>query len=263
MHREHESMSPRLQEVSRYVMDYPQSVAFDTLAVIAKAAGVHASTLVRFANYFGFAGFSDVQRLFKAQMIAQSSDYADRIRKLQDSLGEDTGAGAHVLLNDFVQANVMSLEQLRNQSSPEVLEAAIDLMDAAREVYVVGVRRASPVVSYFEYTLSHVHVRCTPIDFTAAMQRERLSHIGEEDLIIGITYRPYANETREVLEEAKNRGAKVLLICDSELAPQAQLADLVLPVQDAEVRSFRFLNSTMCLAQTLCIGLAFRREAKA
>jgi DNA-binding MurR/RpiR family transcriptional regulator len=43
------------------------------------------------------------------------------------------------------------------------------------------------------------------------------------------------------------------------MSPIAKDADLVLEVNDAELRGFRSLTSAMCLAQTLAMSLAFMR----
>jgi DNA-binding MurR/RpiR family transcriptional regulator len=52
-------LSKRLQVVAKYILDNPNEIAFGTVAVIAKNANVHPSTLIRFAHAFGFTGFSD------------------------------------------------------------------------------------------------------------------------------------------------------------------------------------------------------------
>ena len=44
---------------------------------------MHASTLVRFANHLGYPGFSDVQKIYKDHLLARSSDYGERIRRMQ------------------------------------------------------------------------------------------------------------------------------------------------------------------------------------
>ena len=82
--QEFSSLSKRLQEVARYVIDNPNTIAFGTVASIAKAAGVHASTLVRFAHAFGFEGFSDMQQLFKDKMMVASPNYEARIKSVQE-----------------------------------------------------------------------------------------------------------------------------------------------------------------------------------
>ena len=58
----------------------------------------------------------------------------------------------------------------------------------------------------------------------------------------------------------RQRGAKRLAITNAFLSPVAKDADLVLEVNDAELRGFRSLTSAMCLAQTLAMGLAFNKR---
>jgi DNA-binding MurR/RpiR family transcriptional regulator len=55
----------------------------------------------------------------------------------------------------------------------------------------------------------------------------------------------------------------VLAISDSLVGPIAKVATLVLQVKDSEVRNFRSLAASLCLAQTLVVRLAFERERAA
>jgi len=52
----------------------------------------------------------------------------------------------------------------------------------------------------------------------------------------------------------------LILITDSQLSPLASSASVCFVVRDAEVHGFRSLGSTLCLAQALSIGLAYRME---
>ena len=49
----------------------------------------------------------------------------------------------------------------------------------------------------------------------------------------------------------------MLSISDSPVSPIAKPANLVLQVREAEIRKFRSLSSSMCLAQALVISYAF------
>jgi len=259
---EYDALSPRLKQVANFMIDNPQSIAFDTLATIAGTIGTHASTLVRFANYFGYSGFSEVQQLFKDRQLSQSVDYRDRIRRLQTEIGDNTEVTPPQLLKEFTEANLLSLEHLRNHINDEDLEQAVDMMDKTSSIYICGIRRAFPVSMYLTYALNHIEVRCQAIDGLGNMQLEQTRCMTRDDLMIAITFRPYAQATRDVVKIAHERGAKIILITDSELSPLEKYADLTFSVRDAEVRSFRSLNSTMCLAQTLSIALGFRRESR-
>jgi len=257
---EHDSLSRRLKEVSHYISEHPQSLALDTAAEIAEKAGVHASTLIRFANHFEFSGFSELQKLFKNHIHENYTDYGERIRVIQQSLGDESDVSPTQLLDEFTEANVLSLQEFRSRVSPAQLDEAVDLLEQARTIHVCGIRRAFPVSMYFMYALNHMQVTCHAIDGLGMMHAEQASCIANDDVFIAITFSPYSDVTQSLIKTAHNNGAKIILISDSKESPGAALADIVFTVQDAEVRSFRSLTSSMCLAQTLCIALGYRKE---
>ena len=50
---EYETLSKRLKQIARYVLDEPSAVALETVAVLAERTGVQPSAIVRFAKSFG------------------------------------------------------------------------------------------------------------------------------------------------------------------------------------------------------------------
>jgi DNA-binding MurR/RpiR family transcriptional regulator len=56
----HEKLPKRLRQVARFALDHPDDIALGTVTEVARGAGVQPSTLVRFAQTLGFAGFSDL-----------------------------------------------------------------------------------------------------------------------------------------------------------------------------------------------------------
>jgi DNA-binding MurR/RpiR family transcriptional regulator len=255
-----DKLSARLKVIAAWLLENPQQVALNTLAETAKSAGVHASTLVRFANYFGFVGFSELQRLYKTQLIDHQSNYLERIRQLKDGNTEPSETQASVLLDEFTEGNVLALQLLQQTIDPALLSATVDTLNQANEIFLCGLRRMYPVATYLHYTLCHMDVRCHLVDGTAAMEQEQMRWATPESVLIAITVSTYANVTAEVVRAASQLGCKVVLITDSELCPIAHLADHLLVVREAEVRSFRALNSTLCLAQTLCVALGYQRQ---
>ena len=77
-------------------------------------------------------------------------------------------------------------------------------------------------------------------------------------MLVAISYAPYAQETQETVQRAVARGADVLSFTDTPVSPIAKCANTVLIVKETEVRSFRSLSASLCLAQTLVIGVALR-----
>ena len=264
--RRYETLSPRLKLVAQYVLDHPNDMGLQTLAVIAKRCHVQPSTVVRFAKAMGYAGASDMQRLFREEILASapSPSYAERIRQFAQRAGDVGTLSPHGLMLEFADSNIVALEHLKQSLRASDLEAAVELIRAAPCVYIIGLRRSFPVASYLAYALRHVDdKRAYLIDGFAGMLGEQSSMVRRGDLLIAISFMPYARETAEVVEGARARGARTIAISDTRLAPVARDADVVFEIKDAEVRQFRSLTASLCLAQTLVISYAFLSDRRA
>src|SRR6056300_621521 len=120
---QHQGLSKRLRQVAQYLVDNPNQIAFGTVATIAADAGVHPSTLVRFANAFGFSGFTEMQRLFQQNLLHESPSYSDRIRLARESSGDDSMDPMN-LLSQFASANSAVLDQLVSDIDIQALRTA-------------------------------------------------------------------------------------------------------------------------------------------
>ena len=255
----YDSLSKRLQQIARYVLDEPNDMALETLAVLADRSGVQPSAIVRFAKTFGFPGASQMQRLFRDGLLSGHAalGYSERVRRFSQAVdSKAAGAGAE-LLAEFVEGNTLALQNLGQSIGEKEMADAVALIEAADTVYVAGFRRAFPVSSYIAYSLQQVGKRTMFVDGVAGLARQQVQSIGPKDLLIAISYHPYAEETVLAVETALARGARVLSLSDSLVSPIAKSATAVLQVRESEVRTFRSLAASICLAQALVIGFAF------
>ncbi len=266
----YDSLSKRLQQIARYVLDEPNEMALETLAVISERCGVQPSAIVRFAKTFGYPGASQMQRLFRDGLLSGHAalGYGERVRHFNEAVAKKPDGGADVLA-EFVEGNTIALQNLAQTVSEDDMAKAVKLIDKAETVYVVGFRRSFPVASYLAYSLQQVNKRTLFIDGVAGLTKQQVQTIGPKDVLIAVSYHPYAEETIQAVEMAAARGASILSISDSPVSPFAKPATIVLHVRESEVRTFRSLAASICLAQALVIGFAFEsskekgRSAKA
>jgi DNA-binding MurR/RpiR family transcriptional regulator len=246
------------------VLDEPNELALETLAVIAERSGVQPSAIVRFAKTFGFDGATQMQRLFRDGLLSGHAalGYGERVRNFTRAVDKRTGGGAGELLSEFVEGNTLALQSLGQTVSDADLAAAVKLIQAADSVYVVGFRRAFPVSSYLAYSLQQAGKRTVFVDGVAGLARQQVQTISPKDLMLAVSYQPYADETVHAVETAASRGAKVLSISDSLVSPIAKPADITLQVRESEIRAFRSLSASICLAQALVISFAFEASRK-
>lgn len=255
----YEGLSKRLQQIARYVLDEPNAVALETLAVIGERAGVQPSAIVRFAKAIGFESASQMQKVIRDGLIAGSAvlGYSERVRQFSESAHSRDGGRPADVLAEFVEGNVLALNNLRELVKAEDLRAAVDLIARADIVYVIGFRRSLSVSSYLAYSLQQLNKRTIFVDGVGGLTRQQIQSITAEDLLIDVSFHPYADETIQAVQTAISHKAKVLSISDSLVSATAKPATLALQVREAEVRKFRSLAATMCLVQALVISYAF------
>ena len=252
-----ESLSPRLKQVAVYALDNPNDMALETLAVIAGHCETQPSTIVRFAKQFGYGGASEMQRVFRDQMFSKepTPSYKERIRRFNEQLESPGKISALQLLREFSASNVIALEHLAQEASSNAkLTRAIKAIDKAETVYVIGMRRSFAVAAYLFYTLSHVGKKAYLLDGIAGMSSEQSSMASRKDLLIAISFQPYGPETAVAVDNAVRNKAKIVSITDSHFSPVGKQATISFEVKDAEVRQFRSLDASLCLAQTLALG---------
>ncbi|RBI65612.1 Fe-S cluster assembly protein HesB [Vreelandella sulfidaeris] len=252
------TLSRRLQQTARFLLDHPQEVAFTTVAQLAQQAGVTPSTLIRFSNSFGFSGFSEMQQLFRARLFDELPNYNERIRAVRTATGETPDSTQ--LLWEFASANQEALQQLPDRINPDHLESALDIFEKANAVHVMGARRSFVVASYMTYALHHIEKPAFLMNGLGGMYSEQVKAVGTHDALLVISFAPYAQESRDVAEEAHRRGIPLVVLTDSSLSPLVRLADVALIVHEAEVKSFRGLTASLCLTQTLAISLGVRQD---
>jgi len=255
----YDGLSKRLKQIARYILDEPNAVALETLAVLSERCGVQPSAIVRFAKSFGFDGATQMQRLFRDGLLSANASlgYSERVREFARNVDGKRVDDPGQVLTEFVEGNVLAMQHLGDSLDRTRLAEAVEMISQAATVYVAGFRRSFPVAAYLAYSLHQVDKKTVFIDSVGGMTRQQIHGISPDDLLLVVSYRPYAEEAVHLIDAAVDNGANVLSITDSPVSPVAKPATLVLQVKEAEIRKFRSLSTSMCLAQALVISYAF------
>lgn len=263
--RRYDTLSKRLKQVARYILDNSNSVAFDTVASIAQQADVPPSTLIRFANAFGFSGFNEMKQMFKQHLMEETANYTERARLFRQTTTDDATPPETPteILNMFTMVNTQALQQLAMQTSGDDLQRAVALLAEAENIYVIGLRRSFSVASYLTYALRHLDRKAFLIDGLGGMFTEQLSLVGPKDVVVAVSFSPYAREVVELVELGAQRKARQIAITDSQVSPLAAFSDVCFVVREAQVDGFRSQVASLCLAQTLAVSLALNSSKEA
>jgi DNA-binding MurR/RpiR family transcriptional regulator len=255
------SLSRQLKVIARDVERHREHLGLEKIQDVATRCEVQPSAVVRFAQRFGYSGWSDLQRVFRDGMtrnIAPGRNYQARIRQVVRSAN---GALAPAeIAHEFVGGTIAGLQELQRSLPAKTLDAAVKLLAAAPAIWIVGSRRAFPVAAYLAYALQHTDKTVQLVSFLGAMQLGQLRGLHERDAMIAVSFAPYAPETLAAVEAAREQGARIIAITDSRMSPLATHATHSLIVHESSTFGFRALTNAMALAQGLFIALAYRLE---
>ena len=258
----YDALSPHLQRIASFALDDPNSVALETVVAIAGNAGVQPSTLIRFAKEFGYSGFSEMQKVFRLRLIEGAPAYRERIYQHREQLEAAGENDALRILQEFSDASILCLERLKEQVTAEDLAKAIQMLDEAGHIYVIGQRRAFPLASYFAYGLTRLEYRCHLLDFVGGMVPQQVAAMRPDDLLVAVAFAEYTPAVVEVVRDAHIRGIPTLTITDLISSPLAKHGTLFFTVDDADIHRFRPVAGAVSLIQSIIIALSYRKDAK-
>ena len=247
----------RLRQTAAFALEHPDEVALGTASGVAERAQVQASTLVRFAQSLGFAGFSELQGVFRSHLRTRWPDYSERLKALHEG-ARDSGDPLH-LLHGFADSAATSIANLREVVRREELDKAIGLLVGAGTIYVVGQRRSFGVAHYLAYALAQLGVKATLVDNVGGLGPDQLANASEADALVAVSFAPYSPVTVSLAQNAQKRRTPLVVVTDSALSPIAGIADARFEIVESDFGAFRSLAATFCLAMTLAVGVAEKR----
>jgi DNA-binding MurR/RpiR family transcriptional regulator len=248
-------MSAHLKRIARYALKHPDHFALGTVAAVAQAAEVQPSAVIRFANALGYGGFTEIQRIFRMNLLERSDNYRERIDQMRRRQADDDRSPIGVL-RQLVSAAVDDFGRMEESVSPADLAAAVELIATAPRIFVLGQRRSFPVVSYLGYALSRLELRTHLLDGVGGLLKESLGAVSRGDVLIVVSFRSYSTEVVEAAAKVHETGASVIAITDAPLSPLKNSSRVCFELADSML-AFRLLAAPMCLAQALVVGAGY------
>jgi DNA-binding MurR/RpiR family transcriptional regulator len=247
----------RLQDIARFALENPDALALGTVARIARDAQVPPSAVVRFANALGFAGFTDLQHVYRERLVARSATYRERIEQLRRD-GRDRGS----VMAPVVAAAIADLERLREHEQPALLREAAELLLSASKVFLLAQRRAFPVAGYLAYALAQLELPALLVDNVGGMLRQQAAAIGRDDVLVAASFRNYSPDVIEAADACAARGVRVIAITDQPVSPLARASRLRFDVGDDLAQPFRSLVAPLCVAQALVMAVGYAQASR-
>lgn len=239
--------SPRLKLVAKYIVDHPSDFGLDPIRETARKCGVSTFTLVRMAHQLDFAGYDELREPFRHALVS-SSELVERPEWV-DSLRAHSHLGR---LQADATTNTMAIVQRSlERQTPEQMERVALMLLEARNVYLTAVRASYSLAYYFHYVgrMALPTLQLIPRHINSAI--DELHYAESDDVMIAISFTPYSRETIEACKFARSRGAKLVMISDSDVISSDFEPDETLIASAISTHHFGCYTGAMAIIENL------------
>lgn len=242
--------------IGRYILENYDKAAFMTAARLGKTVNVSESTVVRFAAELGYEGYPAMQKALQ-EMIRSKLTTVQRIEVSNDQLGD------HDVLTKVVQSDIEKIRMSLEEMSRQEFSSAVDAIVNARRIYILGVRSATTLSDFLAFYFNLIFDNVRHVQTTLASEMfEQMLRVGEGDVVIGISFPRYSTRTVRAMEFARDQGATVVAITDSELSPLYDTANYRLLAKSDMASFVDSLVAPLSIINALIVAIGRKKEVE-
>ena len=128
-----------------------------TASRLGDTVGVSESTVVRFATELGFEGYPELQKALQ-EMIRSKLTSVQRMEVTSSRMGEDD------ILEKVLTSDVEMIRATLEQTSRTDFRQAVDAINVARKIYILGVRSSAALASFMAFYFNLVYDNVVLVD---------------------------------------------------------------------------------------------------
>ena len=246
------SFSKGQKLIARYILENYDKAAFMTASRLGKTVQVSESTVVRFATQLGYDGYPSMQRALQEMIRGKLTS----IQRIQAS---DGVLGGSDLVTNVLHRDMERIRSAIDQTDASEFDRVIDTVAGAKRIYIVGFRSSSFLAGYLNFYFRLIFDNVTLVQGGAAGTFDQIFRAGPGDVVFAICFPRYSELAIKTLRFAKERGATVVGLTDSELSPAARMAECVLLVRNEMISFVDSLAAPMSMLNAVILAAARKK----
>ena len=246
IHASYYQLTAAERKVADYVLTQHSQVQFMSITQLADECGTAEATISRFCRSLKLKGFN----AFKIELARRSA--ANPVAAAQEPSRDSTlGRSQEVgrMAGDAVRQTIELVE-------PQQVQKAVELIEGAPHVICIGSGGSMLLAQECAHLFSTVTGKFYAVS-DSHMQMSAAATMGKEDIIILFSYSGATTGGLQILEYAREKGIRTILITRFNKSPAAKLADVVLRCGSNE-GPFQFGSVPAKIAQLVVVDVLFQ-----
>ena len=242
------------KQIARFILEHYDKAAFMTASRLGVTVGVSESTVVRFATELGYDGYPHLQRALQ-EMIRNKLTSVQRMEVAGDRMG------GRDVLQTVLHADTDMIRVTLDEIDRDAFQGAVDALMSAKRIYILGVRSSSALASFLGFSFNLLFENVTLVHTNSVSEIfEQVLRVGPGDVLFGISFPRYSKRTLSAMKYARDRGARVIALTDSQLSPLARVADHVLLARSDMASFVDSLVAPLSVINALIVAVGMSRR---
>lgn len=242
------------KQIARFILEHYDKAAFMTASRLGVTVGVSESTVVRFATELGYDGYPHLQRALQ-EMIRNNLTSVQRMEVAGDRMG------GRDVLQTVLHADTDMIRVTLDEIDRDAFQGAVDALMGAKRIYILGVRSSSALASFLGFYFNLLFENVTLVHTNSVSEIfEQVLRVGPGDVLFGISFPRYSKRTLSAMKYARDRGARVIALTDSQLSPLARVADHVLLARSDMASFVDSLVAPLSVINALIVAVGMSRR---
>ena len=251
---QYQNFSKGQKKLAAYIKENYDKAAFLTAAKLGETVGVSESTVVRFATHLGYKGYPEFQR----ELEELVRNKLNSIQRMEVTYGK---VPQPKILDTVLHSDIDKIKMTLEAVDHEAFNLAVETILNAQNIYVVGIRSCAPLAEFLAFYLNLIFDRVRLLNTNSSSELfEQMIRIGENDVIIGISFPRYSMRTLKALEFANNRNAKVITLTDSIHSPMNLYSSCNLIARSDMASIVDSLVAPLSVINALVVALSMRKQ---
>ena len=242
------------KQIARFILEHYDKAAFMTASRLGVTVGVSESTVVRSATELGYDGYPHLQRALQ-EMIRNKLTSVQRMEVAGDRMG------GRDVLQTVLHADTDMIRVTLDEIDRDAFQGAVDALMGAKRIYILGVRSSSALASFLGFYFNLLFENVTLVHTNSVSEIfEQVLRVGPGDVLFGISFPRYSKRTLSAMKYARDRGARVIALTDSQLSPLARVADHVLLARSDMASFVDSLVAPLSVINALIVAVGMSRR---
>ncbi|HWL26593.1 MAG TPA: MurR/RpiR family transcriptional regulator [Ureibacillus sp.] len=243
-------LKPAEKRVSEYILNNPKEILHMPIAELSAKTDTSEATIIRMCRSLHFKGYRDLKLSVAASIPLDKQDEPEH--KYQDL---SVGASLVETIQSIAYNNIFSIKNTLAVLNEKDVIKAIQVLDQARRIAIIGMGASAIVGMDFEQKLKRINKQCEVL-IDSHSQLIAATNLTHQDVILAISY---SGETKEIIQTvniAKEKNAKIISLTEYKQNTLQKLSDINLYVSSTE-KLIRSAATASRISQLTIIDILF------